>query len=197
VKRRALPPLIHCSIHEAPLGKRALMFDGSGRYSGWTGFEGFGVITQYRYYGWAVTCDACVMAEAYDQGGVTLCFDHFEDAVRALFCLMDLAHEIGDLQALRKSMGVKRGQRVPYWKPPKEWDRGEGSLLWWRRGGLETIHDDFKTNPRAFWSRASTHHFQKRYNETPMDDKTMGWYAPRPIMGWHGNKEEDRLWLDK
>jgi hypothetical protein len=177
MRKRKLPPLICCQLAKCPLGQRALRFEWSGRYSGWTGYEEFGVITSYRYFGWAVTCSATVMAEAYDNGNETPCFDHFNDAVTALFCFMDLAEDMGEFQRIRRSLGVNRGQRVPYYNADLQ-----PGVFW--RCGLDMIRPDFDTDSRAMWSPARQRHFRQRHGET-YDPKKLQWFAPPPIMGWH------------
>jgi hypothetical protein len=59
-------------------------------YSGWTGEERFGLIRPFRYYGWRVTCSACVKTRDHY-------FQHFDSAVFDLWLLMNKAFEIGEL----------------------------------------------------------------------------------------------------
>jgi hypothetical protein len=59
-------------------------------YCGWTGEEGFGMIKPFRYYGWRVTCSACVKVRDHY-------FQQFNSAVFDLWLLMNKAFEVGEL----------------------------------------------------------------------------------------------------
>jgi hypothetical protein len=86
-------------VHQLPnrLPKcRAVIHCWAGRYERWTGFEWFGVITAYRYFGWQVTCWAQVAATVFPLRQ-TAFFARLEDAVDVLDRLMDRAEEMDQL----------------------------------------------------------------------------------------------------
>lgn len=105
-------------------GKRAV-YAAHGRYYGWTGYEYFGVISCYRYYGYHVTCWATVECRSARY------FYLLKDAIDELDYLMDKADALGELSHLpvgyfeppcllidpveRALLGAK--DRVPYWSP--------------------------------------------------------------------------------
>jgi hypothetical protein len=124
---------------------RAVIRRESGVYDGWTGFEYFGVIWPFRYWGWRVTCWADVQHRREE-----LFLDQLDRAVRLLDLLMDRAERMGRLARAP----------VEYW-PPGNWKE---RLPLWVLAGFESIRDDFHTNPRmldgtpAYWA-----HFHRRY----------------------------------
>ena len=134
--------ILSCRPQQMPR-HRALIRAAAGIHYGWTGFEEFGVVWPFRYYGWRVTCWATVMARAYSDANLSLFFDRLETAADELNYLMDVADKAG---ALSK-------QPVKYWEPkflspPPIWfdcglstvehqlhwpfQRLPGSPAWWR-----------------------------------------------------------------
>lgn len=87
----------HRLIDQPPPRKPAVVRRRDGCYDGWTGFEWFGVITEYRYYGWCVTCWADVMAVRYGRANINPFFSSFEAAVKELEWLMYEAGWLGRL----------------------------------------------------------------------------------------------------
>jgi hypothetical protein len=125
----------------------------SGCYGGWTGYEHFGVIRAFRYYGWRVTCWGHVAADAFGDARDSIFFDEFDDAAIVLAKLMEVAKRMRVLArrpvryADHKFFGIK-----PFL--PLE-------------AGLGWIYDGMQTNSRAPTSPASWRHFMRRY---PDDD---------------------------
>src|SRR5262245_57663286 len=66
-------------------------------YYGWTGFEEFGCIWPFRYFGWRVTCWAAVAARVYGDARPERFFTRFAHAVKELDRLMDRAEKMGQL----------------------------------------------------------------------------------------------------
>lgn len=88
------------------------VYNRDGVYDGWTGFEYFGVIWPFRYYGWRVTCWSTVMAAYYGQGNISVFFDTLDASIRELDRLMDKADSMGQLAKKRRRAKKSR----PYTK---------------------------------------------------------------------------------
>ena len=105
-------------------------------YCGWTGFEEFGVISPYRYFGWAVTCNILVMVEAYGSGRRVRYFDRVEQAAEELRRLMGVARNIGQLSRIP----------VEYFDPEAAgWPPAPLPVLC----GLEMIRDNMRMESRS------------------------------------------------
>jgi hypothetical protein len=131
----------HHRLRRKPRGVRVAYHGQQQVYYGWTGFEEFGAITPYRYFGWRVTCWAEVAAEAYGDCYDSRFFHQLVDAVAELDRLMDVAERIGRLAH----------EPVKYFKPPADWPR-------WPWPGLEslsriTVSDERAPNSPAQWRR--------------------------------------------
>jgi hypothetical protein len=124
---RAMIKILHHPPKRYPDGQRIVYNGGFGIYYGWTGYEPFGVIWAYRYYGWQVTCWAQVHFQT-----PPLYFGQFKNAVTKLDQLMDKAEQ----------MGVLAHERVPLWPPGK---CGPPPMRWWQ--GFEFIRQDIPFNP--------------------------------------------------
>ena len=121
-------------------------------YSGWTGFEEFGVIRSYRYYGWRVTCWADVMYEAYGTAHRARFFDRIDEAAAELEQLMNIA------KRMRKLSKVQ----VEYFDA----EAAFGPIRLESRCDLEWITPDMKTDSRApHGSPAAWRRFAQRHNE--------------------------------
>jgi hypothetical protein len=77
-------------LQQTMRGRRCVYHVLDDKYGGWTGFEHFGVIWPFRYFGWRVTCSAIVSIEAYGKARRARFFDNVKDAATELSSLMDL-----------------------------------------------------------------------------------------------------------
>jgi hypothetical protein len=129
---------------------RRVIYNGFYAYYGWTGFECFGAITPYRYFGWCVTCWADVAAKAFGNARDHRFFDKFDEAAYALNKLMDIA----------KRMHRLAHKKVKYWEPdwpiPRE-------IEWQARSRLTWIRPDMKGDPRSPSSPAYWRRFMRRH----------------------------------
>jgi hypothetical protein len=129
-------------------GKRVIYNENCGRYGGWTGYEHFGLIQAYRYYGWRVTCWATVEAAAFGDASTSVFFDRLDDAVDVLKKLMDLAKRLGELACKPVQYAGYEFFGIKPWLPLE--------------AGLRCIHDQMDTNPRAPTSPATWRHWIRR-----------------------------------
>jgi hypothetical protein len=108
-------------------GKQCVYRTSDNKYQGWTGYEIFGVIWPFRYFGWRVTCWAQVTAEAYGDAHRARYFDSIANAANELYRLMGIA----------KILGILKRSPVQYWDPDinstnkrqRRWFRGDASFL--------------------------------------------------------------------
>src|SRR5262245_339 len=163
-------PIIDMPLKKCPLGKRALRYEGGNRYGGWTGYQEFGVIQCYRYFGWCVTCWATILVDVY--GHNDPCFHQFADAVAALDRLMNIAEHRGELET---------SKRVEYWEPPGGWPPRKGHLGWWRHHGFESIHPHMRTDSRAMHSPATLERVCRRHKEAYNFERVLRLHPPPHI----------------
>ena len=136
----------HSTVERMPLGKRAI-YNGLYAYYGWTGFEQFGVIRSYRYFGWGVTCWATATAAAYGNAHKTKFFGRFDDAVRELETLMDVAESIGLLAHKRVRYANFAQTHNPF-------------------RFLQPISSNMMCDPRVPWSPAHVERLRRLYDVT-------------------------------
>lgn len=136
-------------------GRRVIYRGYTDCYYGWTGYEGFGVIRPFRYYGWKVTCWAEVMANAFGDARNNIFFDRFDEAAHVLDKLMSLAWR------------MRRLSREPVQYAGWKFFHGNKPQPIATMVGFEWVCPDFNTNSRAPTSPASWRHFMRRH---PDDD---------------------------